>query len=164
MVNRTAIDVDSYVATVRSSPCFICGIVQGSGQHRIVYENDDAIAFLNRFPTVPGYVLVCPKDHKTSVVQDFTENEYLQLQSLVRRVGLAVSRSVPTDRLYVLSLGSNEGNAHVHWHVAALPPDTPYEKQQFAALMFETSGGYLEYSDRERERLARIIEGNLHEC
>ena len=44
---------------------------------------------------------------------------------------------VPTERLYVLSLGSMQGNAHVHWHVAALPPGVPYAEQQYAALMAE---------------------------
>ena len=26
-------------------------------------------------------------------------------------------------------------NAHVHWHVAPLPPGVPYEQQQFRAVM-----------------------------
>ena len=41
---------------------------------------------------------------------------------------------VPTERLYLLSLGSQQGNRHVHWHVAPLPPDVPFEQQQLAAL------------------------------
>ena len=45
---------------------------------------------------------------------------------------------VPTERLYLLALGSRQGNAHVHWHVAPLPPGVPYEKQQYAALMHDT--------------------------
>jgi diadenosine tetraphosphate (Ap4A) HIT family hydrolase len=30
----------------------------------------------------------------------------------------------------VLSLGSRQGNAHVHWHVVPLPPGVPYGDQQ----------------------------------
>ena len=41
--------------------------------------------------------------------------------------------TAPTERIYVLSLGSQQENAHVHWHVAALPPGVPYEDQQFRA-------------------------------
>ncbi|WP_254401570.1 hypothetical protein [Streptomyces sp. AC555_RSS877] len=38
---------------------------------------------------------------------------------------------------YLLSLGSRQGNAHVHWHIAGLPTGVPYERQQFPALMAE---------------------------
>jgi diadenosine tetraphosphate (Ap4A) HIT family hydrolase len=41
---------------------------------------------------------------------------------------------VPTERLYVFSFGSNQGVAHVHWHLAPLPPGVPFEQQQFAAV------------------------------
>jgi hypothetical protein len=60
---------------------------------------------------------------------------------------------VPTERLYVLSLGSQQGNSHVHWHVVPLPPDVPYDQQQFGALMLERAG-YLDMSDDEKRTLA----------
>jgi diadenosine tetraphosphate (Ap4A) HIT family hydrolase len=68
------------------------------------------------------------------VTGDFDRAEYLALQDVVRRVGEAIRLVVPTERLYVLSLGSQEGNRHVHWHLAPLPPGVPFEKQQLAAL------------------------------
>lgn len=40
----------------------------------------------------------------------------------VYRVARAVEQVVPSERTYVLSLGSQQGNAHVHWHIAPLPP------------------------------------------
>jgi diadenosine tetraphosphate (Ap4A) HIT family hydrolase len=58
--------------------------------------------------------------------------------------------------VYVLSLGSNKGNAHVHWHVVPLLPGTPYEDQQFAAVMLETVGA-LKIPDREKAALATRI-------
>jgi len=36
--------------------------------------------------------------------------------------------------MYLLSLGSNHGNSHVHWHVVPLPPGVPYKEQQLAAF------------------------------
>jgi hypothetical protein len=71
------------------------------------------------------------------------------------RIGRAVSESVPNERLYVLSLGSRQGNAHVHWHVAPLPPGVPYAEQQYAALMHEN--GYLDVPDADQAALARRI-------
>ncbi|MFI6906256.1 HIT family protein [Nonomuraea sp. NPDC050394] len=102
--------------------------------------------------TLPGYVLVCPKAHVEHVVRDLDEGAYLALMGVVRRVALAVEAVVPSERTYVLSLGSRQGNSHLHWHVAALPPGVPYERQQYHALMAEN--GVLEWSPEEGELLA----------
>jgi diadenosine tetraphosphate (Ap4A) HIT family hydrolase len=95
----------------------------------MIYEDARVLVFLNRYPTQRGYTLVCPRRH---VVGDLAEAEYLRLQQWVFRVGRAVQQVVPTERLYVLSLGSQQGNRHVHWHVAPLPPGVPYAEQQLA--------------------------------
>ena len=84
--------------------------------HHIVYEDDAAVAFLNAYPPLNGYMLVAPREHKEEVTGDFSDAEYLQLQEVVRRVGEAVRQVVPTERLYILCLGSQQGNRHVHWH------------------------------------------------
>jgi diadenosine tetraphosphate (Ap4A) HIT family hydrolase len=101
-------------------------------------------------------VLVAPKEHRVHVVGDFDADEYAQLQRLIHRVGLAVMRAVPTERLYLGSLGSNEGNSHVHWHVAPLPPGVPYEEQQREALDWSRRG-ILDLSEAERASLAAQI-------
>jgi diadenosine tetraphosphate (Ap4A) HIT family hydrolase len=62
---------------------------------------------------------------------------------------------VPTERIYVLSLGSQQGNSHVHWHLAPLPPNVPFEKQQFEALKIED--GVLDISEAELAQLAQQI-------
>ncbi|MFL5939955.1 MAG: hypothetical protein ACJ75Q_06575 [Gaiellaceae bacterium] len=77
---------------------------------------------------------MAPKEHREHVVDDLSEDEYLALQRVIHRVGRAICRAVPTERPYVLSLGSQEGNRHVHWHLAPLPPGVPFEEQQLAAL------------------------------
>jgi diadenosine tetraphosphate (Ap4A) HIT family hydrolase len=157
---RVPLDVEAYVARAQTGPCFICELVAGARPHPTVYRDDFAIAFLNRYPTLPGYVLVAPLEHKEDVVADFDEAAYLRLQSLVYRVGRAVSSVLPTERLYLLSLGSKQGNSHVHWHVAALPPGVPYEKQQFRALMHEEDG-YLVAPPEDTQLLATRIASAL---
>ena len=56
---------------------------------------------------------------------------------MFHRNARAVAAVVPTGRMYSLSLGSQQGNAHLHWHVAPLPPGVPYREQQFRALTAE---------------------------
>ena len=159
---RGRLDLDAYTARARAGPCFICELVAGRNPHPVVYRDDFAIAFLNRYPALPGYVLVTPIEHVEDVVADLDEAAYLRLQSLIYRLGRAVSSVLPTERLYVLSLGSKQGNAHVHWHVAPLPPGVPYDKQQFRALMHEEDG-YLVVPPEDAQHLATWIAGALGE-
>jgi diadenosine tetraphosphate (Ap4A) HIT family hydrolase len=156
---REHLDLAAYNASVQSRPCFICQIVNGTHeiQQPIIYRDEHAIAFMNRYPTVLGYVLVAPVTHLERVVSDFPVEAYLRLQSVIHRVGRAIEAVLPTERLYVLSLGSQQGNSHVHWHLAPLPPDVPYEQQQFHALMTESTGGYLAQSESEQRALAERI-------
>ena len=91
-------------------------------------------------------------------MDDFSVDEYLALQGLVYRVGQAMGRVLPTERLYLLSLGSQAANSHVHLHVAALPPGVPYRDQQFAALMADDRG-YLDIPSADRQALAARLRG-----
>jgi diadenosine tetraphosphate (Ap4A) HIT family hydrolase len=157
---RVPFDLPRYTARVAedagNNRCFICTIVDGSRtDHHIVYRDELCVAFLNRYPTLVGYTLVAPVEHRTGVVSDFSEEEYLALQLRVHRVGRAVAEAVTTERIYVLSLGSMQGNSHVHWHVAPLPPEVPYAEQQFAALMAES--GCLDIPERDQAALAQRI-------
>jgi diadenosine tetraphosphate (Ap4A) HIT family hydrolase len=130
-------------------------------RHHIVYEDKTFVAFLNRYPTLYGYVLVAPKEHREQVTGDFSRDEYIALQRVVHRVGEALRRVVPTERLYILSLGSQHGNQHVHWHVAPLPPGVAFEEQQLAAL---NPNHVLDLGDDEMAELAarlrRAIDGD----
>jgi diadenosine tetraphosphate (Ap4A) HIT family hydrolase len=158
---RIPFDLDAYERRVRddsaAGTCFICSIVAGTrDDHLVVYRDDVCIAFLAKYPTLAGYTLVAPLEHRTDVVGAFSEDEYADLQRRVYRIGRALSDAVPTERLYILSLGSHQGNAHVHWHLGALPPGVPYREQQYAALMHEEKG-YLDLSDADLSSLAERI-------
>jgi histidine triad (HIT) family protein/ATP adenylyltransferase len=74
---------------------------------------------------------------------------------VVHDVAEALKCTVPTERVYLMSLGSHRGNAHVHWHVAPLPPGVPYERQQFHAVMAEN--GVLSIARKEQAALAARI-------
>jgi diadenosine tetraphosphate (Ap4A) HIT family hydrolase len=157
---KVPFDVDGYVQRVRAAAgagsCFICSIVAGTrDDHLVIFRDDRCIAFLAKDPTLFGCSLLAPIEHRTSVVVDFTEDEYIELHRQVHRLGRAVSQAVPTERLYLLSLGSNQGTAHVHWHVAPLPPDVPYRQQQYVALMHEN--GYLDIPEKDQAALASRI-------
>jgi diadenosine tetraphosphate (Ap4A) HIT family hydrolase len=138
-VTRHDFDLDAYERRVRGARCFICALIAGEpgSEHEIVYDDGEHLAFLNRYPTLYGYTLVVPRRHVDLVHRDLDRAAYLRLQDVVYRVAGAIESVVPCERMYVLSLGSQQGNRHVHWHVAPLPPGTPYGEQQYRALMLE---------------------------
>jgi diadenosine tetraphosphate (Ap4A) HIT family hydrolase len=161
---KVALDIDGYVETVTTAAdegtCFICSIVAGErDDHLVVFRDDVCVAFLAKWPTLLGFTLVAPLEHRTDVVDAFSADEYVELQRRVYRVGRAVSEAVPTERLYLLSLGSHQAVSHVHWHIAPLPPGIPYLEQQYVALMHEN--GYLDIPDADLQTLAAKISALL---
>jgi diadenosine tetraphosphate (Ap4A) HIT family hydrolase len=158
-MRRVPIDHDDVRKRVEDV-CFICEIVTNNPHHahRVIYEDADNIAFLNRYPTLYGYVLVAPKAHKEQVTGDFTEDEYVTLQRVIHRIGEAIRSVVDTERLYVLSLGSQAANRHVHWHLAPLPPGVPFKNQQYKAL---DRDDYVQLTSAEAERLAKEVRGAI---
>jgi len=156
MVDRKSFDLDSYIERIQSSPCFICEMISGrlNGNH-IIHQDNTCIIFLNKYPVLYGYVLVAPIEHKEQVTGSFTVGEYLALQRMVYRTVEAVQKSVTAERIYILSLGSQQGNSHVHWHIVPLPYGVPFKEQQLEALRIEN--GILDIPDDEMENLARQI-------
>ena len=164
MSERYYMDVETYSQNCQTGPCFVCEIVAGNPErkHHIVYEDDATIAFLNKYPTLYGYTLVAPRDHREQATGDFTNEEYLALQQIIYRVAEAVRQEVSAERMYILTLGSQQGNRHVHWHIARLPPGVPYEDQQLAALNFEKTG-ILKLSEEEMASLALRIRRRMEQ-
>ena len=157
MPERVPMDLAAYERRRLTGVCYICAMLAGDRDypHETVYEDDAHIAYLSRYPTVVGYVLVAPKAHIEHVVRDLAEADYLRLMGVVRRVALAVESVLGPERTYLLSLGSQQGNAHLHWHVAPLPTGVPYHEQQFHAVMIEK--GILDRSAEDQADLAAQI-------
>ncbi|GAA1933869.1 HIT family protein [Kitasatospora viridis] len=160
-------DLATYSEYAQHGPCFICRLVDGDPAyaHEIVYEDEQHLAFLDKWPVLPGKLLVVPKRHLEHVVTDLTEQEYLAIMRTVRLVALAAEDVLAGERTYLFSLGSQSGNSHLHWHIARLPHGVPYERQQFDALAFEN--GVLAYTEAERtdlaERLRRAVMARVGE-
>jgi ATP adenylyltransferase len=160
---RIPVDIEAYKHASLNSPCFICRMVSGELVERtpIIYEDEQAIVFFAKHQPLYGYIIVAPRQHREQVTSDFSSEEYLALQGLIYRVAEALRQEVPAERLYILSLGSQQGNRHVHWHIAALPPGIPYDEQQLEALKFEK--GVLDIPVDEMAALAIRIRERLLE-
>lgn len=161
MTQRTPVDIAAYVEGVRTRPCFVCSLVAGDPDfaHHVFYEDEAIIGFLAKYPMQRGYCLVCPKAHRESLAHDLSLDEHLALQTVVHRTAQALSQVLPVERVYVMSLGSQQGNRHLHWHVVPLPPGVPYDEQQLAAV--DLSRGVIPMTDDEMAALAGAITAAL---
>ena len=159
---RIQFDLDAYLSEVEEG-CFICRLAEGDPSlpvHHVIWRSQEAIAFLNRLPTVFGSALVAPLAHREQVSGDFTLHQYLALQRVVHAVAESVRKALSPERVYILSLGSQQANTHVHWHIVPCPPETPLEKQQLALLDAEQRG-ILDLEPEEGEALATRLRNHL---
>jgi diadenosine tetraphosphate (Ap4A) HIT family hydrolase len=159
---RKPLDMKDYLAEAAEG-CFICRLVQGDPMppaHHVVWRSEEAIAFLNRFPTTHGSTLVAPTEHYEQVSGDASLQQYLSLQRIVYAVAEAVRQALQPERVYILSLGSQRANAHVHWHIVPCPPGLAFEEQQLA-LLDTQARGVLVLAPNEAERLVKSLQAHL---
>jgi len=147
----------------QTGPCFICEIIAGNPDYpaHILYEDETAIAFLDKYPTLLGRTLVASRQHKEQVTGDFSIQEYLELQRRLYLIAEAIRQELGAERIYLLTFGSQQGNSHVHWHIAPLPPGVPYEKQQLHAV--SARDGFVNMTLAERDELTRRIRRRITE-
>ncbi|TCU36676.1 histidine triad (HIT) family protein [Rhizobium azibense] len=157
MSKRQPFNLDAYLRDIETRPCFICGLVGGDPAffHHRIFEDEETIIFLSKYPTLPGYCIVSPRKHREDLAGDLSTEEYLRLQRHVHHLSRALKNTFEAERIYVLSLGSRQANSHLHFHVVPLPSGLPLEEQQYHALMVEH--GVLKIPADEMARLAEQI-------
>ena len=100
--------------------CIFCDIVhRGAPSHYVVYEDEEAIAFLDLFPYTRGHLLVVPKRHVDRLT-DLPEEEYRDFFGAVTHVCRRVDR---LSRHYNVAMnqGSLAGQIVFHLHVHVIP-------------------------------------------
>ena len=65
-------DMEAYIDRSQHGPCFICEVIAGNPEyhHHIIYQDDTAVVFLNKYPVLYGYTLVAPRQHREQVTND----------------------------------------------------------------------------------------------
>lgn len=120
--------------------CLFCRIVSGEVPATIVYEDKDAVAFLDHRPLFPGHTLLVPRDH----VETFVDLPVARVgsffeaaQSLARAVEVAmkaegtfvamnnrVSQSVPHLHVHIVPRRRKDGLKGFFW------PRTKYKDEE----------------------------------
>ena len=101
------------------SDCLFCKIINKEIPSKIIYEDDDLIAFLDISPTTNGDTLIVPKKH----YKDFLEidNQTLEkINNLVKKLYPIYQEKLNCDGL-TLSTNLDYGQEIKHYHLHFIP-------------------------------------------
>ena len=99
--------------------CIFCDILDGKRDAHIIYEDEEHVAFLDKYPIDDGHTLVIPKKHYERIT-DMGAEDVGKIFSLVPKIAQAILSGAGAD---AFSLAQNNGKAakqiipHVHIHI-----------------------------------------------
>ena len=100
--------------------CLFCRIAAGQIPAKIVYQDEDLVAFRDINPQAPMHVLVIPRRH-VPTLNDLTPQEDGLVGEMVRRAAALAREEGYADRGYrtVLNCNAEAGQTvfHIHLHV-----------------------------------------------
>lgn len=100
--------------------CLFCDIVEKKKPAKILYEDNDAIAFEDINPQSPVHVLVVPKKH-ISTSLDIKEEDYSLIGKLFNIANMIAKQKGVSERGFRLVMNCNRESGqtvfHIHLHV-----------------------------------------------
>jgi histidine triad (HIT) family protein len=99
--------------------CAFCKIVRGEGESHAVFDDDVALAFLDRRPLLKGHCLLVPKQH-LETLDDLPAESIGSLFARVQVLARAVQRALAADGHFV-SINTRISQSVPHLHVHVVP-------------------------------------------
>ncbi len=99
--------------------CVFCGIINKSATAYIIYEDEDYIAFLDKYPISLGHTLVLPKKHFERV-NDLTQREFCALYARVHALNRQITSKLGATASHISindGAAANQLIPHVHVHI-----------------------------------------------
>ena len=99
--------------------CIFCDIISKNREGHFIYEDENHVAFLDKYPIDKGHALVVPKKHYEKII-DMPESNVGNLFSAIPKIARAILSATQAD---AFSLAQNNGRAakqiipHVHVHI-----------------------------------------------
>jgi len=93
--------------------CVFCKVAKREIEHNQFWEDEDHIAFLDKYPQTFGHTLVIPKKH-VGYVFSLHENEYVNLLKSAEKVAKALQKLIKCERICLGIYGFEVNHTHVH--------------------------------------------------
>ena len=101
--------------------CIFCAIVEGKAPSRRVYEDDDAIAFMDINPATDGHALVIPRAHVRDL-WDIDEPTASKVMAASVRVAEQMKKALEPDGINILhATGAAAFQTVFHFHLHLIP-------------------------------------------
>lgn len=146
-----------------SEPTVFDKIVSGAIPSYKVWEDDNYLAFLTRWPSTPGFTVVIPKKNPGDNYVDITEEAYTGLLLAARKVADLLRKAFGTYRVGLVIEG--EGVPHLHAKLLPMHGVTGEQRSyKHDAFFTETYEGFLntgngpEASDEELAKIQKKIQ------
>lgn len=99
--------------------CIFCKIVNNEVDAYKIYEDDDCIAILDKFPNNIGHSLVIPKKHVQNIFE-LDDDLAGKILKVAAKISNAIQKSLKPDGIHLLqnnNKGANQTVNHFHMHV-----------------------------------------------
>ena len=99
--------------------CIFCDMIEGKLPCHMIYDDDDCIVILDKYPIDNGHSLIITKQHYEKIT-DMNTNDVSKLFSKIPKIVNAIIKATGAD---AFSIAQNNGKAakqivpHVHIHV-----------------------------------------------
>ncbi|MBI3019825.1 MAG: HIT family protein [Parcubacteria group bacterium] len=101
--------------------CLFCKIVSGEIPSARVYEDADAVAFLDIQPNNPGHTLLVPKTHARNIL-DMDARAICAIIPALKKLSHAVKDAVSADGLNIaMNIEPAAGQIVFHAHIHIIP-------------------------------------------
>jgi histidine triad (HIT) family protein len=98
----------------KMSDCIFCKIVNGEILTKIIYEDDDIIAFEDIAPVAPKHILIIPKEHYATMEDVKDKGIFSHIFSKIPQIA---SDNGLDDYRIVINKGEKAGQTVFHLHV-----------------------------------------------
>lgn len=139
--------------------CIFCKIIEGEVPSRIVYEDEEVVAFLDQTQVTKGHTLVVPRKHVTDIFEyddELAEKVFSRLPKIAR----GIKNSDPA--IEAMNVMNNNGKlayqSVFHSHIHLLPRYT--EEDTFSIHFGDNSG---KYSPEVLDQIASSIRNGMEE-
>ena len=104
---------------MEQNSCLFCKIVSGEIPARVVYQDDDKIAFLDVSPLFPGHVLLCPRTHYETLV-DLPRDQAGPMMEMTQIMARAVESAVDAEGTFI-AINNHVSQTVPHLHIHVVP-------------------------------------------
>lgn len=110
---KSKISEHTNISGDKEDVCVFCKIVEGELPCYKIYEDEDAIVFLDAFPTMRGQVLVIPKKHLAPWLFDLEDEIYVKLMLVAKKIVRAVDKALTPVKTGMIVEGLELDHVHI---------------------------------------------------